>query len=66
VAELVKTPGVTSIQITFYDERFAGSHSMPPGGFRLAVVNSWDLRAGRQVRAGLAALFGIAAQPARN
>ena len=66
VAELVKTPGVTSIQITFHDERFAGSHSMPPGGFRLAVVNSWDLRAGRQVRAGLAALFGIAAQPARS
>ena len=47
VAELLKNPNVTSIQITFHDERFAGSHSMPPGGFRLAVVNCWDLARGQ-------------------
>ena len=34
-------------------------HAMPPGGFRLAVVNCWDLEAGRRVRAELAALFGL-------
>jgi hypothetical protein len=66
VAELLTNPNVTSIQITFHDERFAGSHSMPPGGFRLAVVNCWALRTGKQVRAGLAALFGLAPHVARS
>jgi hypothetical protein len=50
---------VTSIQITFHAYRAAASHVMPPGGFRLAVVNCWDLEAGRRVRAKLAALFGL-------
>ena len=30
---------------------------MPPGGFRLAIVNCWDLDAGRAVRARLRDLF---------
>jgi hypothetical protein len=59
VQELTRTPGVTSIQITFHAFRAAASHAMPPGGFRLAVVNCWDLEAGRRVRAKLAALFGL-------
>ncbi|HSY08662.1 MAG TPA: hypothetical protein VK820_09030 [Steroidobacteraceae bacterium] len=59
VQELIRTPGVTSIQITFHAYRAAASHAMPPGGFRLAVVNCWDLEAGRRVRAKLAALFGL-------
>jgi hypothetical protein len=61
IQELAKTPGVTSIQLTFHEHRAAASHAMPPGGFRLAVVNSWDLAAGCEVRARLAALFGLAA-----
>jgi hypothetical protein len=61
IRALTATAGVTSIQLTFHEHRAADSHSMPPGGFRLAVVNSWDLEAGRQVRAQLAALFGFAA-----
>jgi hypothetical protein len=61
VRELTRTPGVTSIQITFHAHRAAASHAMPPGGFRLAVVNGWDLEAGKHVRAELAALFGLAA-----
>jgi len=32
---------------------------MPPGGFRLAVVNCFDLEAGRAARARLAAFFGV-------
>jgi hypothetical protein len=59
VQELTATPGVTSIQITFHADRAAAAHVMPPGGFRLAVVNCWDLEAGRRVRAELAGLFGI-------
>jgi hypothetical protein len=58
---LTRTRGVTSIQLIFHEHRAASSHTMPPGGFRLAVVNAWDLEAARQVRAALAALFGFAA-----
>jgi hypothetical protein len=60
IEELKRTSGVTSIQITFHAHRAAASHAMPPGGFRLAIVNCWDLEAGRRVRAQLAALFGVA------
>jgi hypothetical protein len=38
---------VTSVQITFHEDRAPESHSMPPGGFRLAIVNGWNLDAGR-------------------
>jgi hypothetical protein len=30
---------------------------MPPGGFRLAVVNGWDLKTGRAARKRLEAEF---------
>jgi hypothetical protein len=30
---------------------------MPPGGFRLAIINGWDLEAGRQARERLALRF---------
>lgn len=39
-------PQVSSLQITFYDKKDAGLHPMPPGGFRLGIVNAWDLQAG--------------------
>ncbi len=38
-------PGVTSVQITFHEDRAPEQHAMPPGGFRLAIVNGFDLRA---------------------
>jgi hypothetical protein len=57
VAELRQRPGVTSIQITFHEDRPPQSHSMPPGGFRLAIVNCYDLEAGRSVRERLALAF---------
>jgi hypothetical protein len=37
------TPGVTSVQITFHQDRDPAWHAMPPGGFRLAIVNGFDL-----------------------
>lgn len=61
IEELKRTSGVTSIQITFHANRVAASHVMPPGGFRLAVINCWDLAAGRRVRARLAQAFGVCA-----
>ena len=51
---LLQAPGVTSIQITFHEDRPGSSHSMPPGGFRLAIINGFDLEAQRGVREQLA------------
>jgi hypothetical protein len=59
LAELARIAGVTSIQITFHAHRAAASHAMPPGGFRLAVVNCWDLESGWRVRTELAKLFDL-------
>lgn len=42
--------GVSSIQITFHDDRPPEMHSMPPGGFRLAIINCWVLETGLQMR----------------
>ncbi len=56
-AALRAHPGISSIQITFDVHGPPERHSMPPGGFRLAIVNCWDLRAGRAVRARLRRLF---------
>ncbi len=57
VEELLRTPEVTSIQITFHEDWPPAAHSMPPGGFRLAIVNCWDLETGFGVREKLALSF---------
>lgn len=57
VDRLSETEGVSSIQITFHEDRPPASHSMPPGGFRLAIVNTFDLEIGRRVREELALSF---------
>ena len=43
VEAIKRTPGVTSVQITFHEDRAPERHAMPPGGFRLAIVNGFDL-----------------------
>ncbi len=43
-------PGVSSVQITFHEEVAPERHAMPPGGFRVAIVNCWDLGAGNEAR----------------
>jgi hypothetical protein len=51
IEDVKHIPGVTSVQITFHEDRPPESHAMPPGGFRLAIVNGYDLDkalAGRQ------------------
>jgi hypothetical protein len=55
VDELVARPGISSVQITFHEDREPRLHAMPPGGFRLAIVNCIDLAAGRAARAMLRA-----------
>jgi len=43
-------PGVSSLQITFYEDVDPHLHSMPPGGSCLAFINCFDLEQGRQAR----------------
>jgi len=57
VAAFLKRPHISSIQITFEDDKPPDAHAMPPGGFRLAIVNCWDLAVGRAARDRLAEFF---------
>jgi hypothetical protein len=61
VADLLTRPAISSLQITFHADKPPAAHAMPPGGFRLAIVNCWDLAAGFAVREKLMQLF--ASQP---
>jgi hypothetical protein len=60
VDELRAAPGVSSVQVTFHADKPPDRHAMPPGGFRLAIVNAWDLDAGRAARERLARWFDVA------
>ena len=50
-------PAVTSLQITFHENKDPAEHPMPPGGFRLGIVNCTDLAAGMIARRKLAEAF---------
>lgn len=54
LAELQRRHAVTSVQITFHEDKPPARHPMPPGGFRLAIVNGWELAAGLAARCELA------------
>jgi hypothetical protein len=57
VDDVRRQPGVSSVQITFFEDKPPKAHSMPPGGFRLAIVNCWTLAAGVEARERLALRF---------
>jgi hypothetical protein len=48
--EVRAMPGVSSVQITFHEDKAPEHHAMPPGGFRLAIVNAHSLEAGQAAR----------------
>jgi hypothetical protein len=50
-------PHVSSLQITFYENKNAADHPMPPGGFRLGLINCWNLQAGFDAIDALATSF---------
>ena len=50
-------PHVNSLQITFHETKNPADHPMPPGGFRLGIVNCTDLAAGENARRELAKAF---------
>ena len=66
VERLRGTEGVSSIQVTFHEDWPPSRHSMPPGGFRLAIVNCFDLEVGRRVREELALSFWSTQQLVRT
>ena len=51
--EIRQAHGVSSVQITFYDD---SQNLMPPGGFRVAVINCHDLVVGKRCRDRILAL----------
>lgn len=53
VTDVRAMDGVSSVQITFHEDKDPALHAMPPGGFRLAIVNATSLDAGRAGRARL-------------
>jgi hypothetical protein len=57
---------VSSVQITFDPDKATEDHVMPPGGFRLAIINTWDLDVGRECRSELAPGFGLGCEQAFN
>jgi hypothetical protein len=57
IDELLGMSGVSSVQITFHEDRDPEWHAMPPGGFRLAIVNGFDFEAGCAAREKLRAFF---------
>ena len=63
VARVRAMPDVSSVQITFHPDRPPALHAMPPGGFRLAIVNARSLAAGQAARAVLAAALLNGASP---
>src|SRR5262245_12478960 len=46
VAQVRQLAEVSSVQITFHEDKDPSGLAMPPGGFRLAVVNAWSLAGG--------------------
>jgi hypothetical protein len=57
VDEVRALPDVSSVQVTFHEDMDPAAHAMPPGGFRLAIVNAWTLDAGKAGRELLRAHF---------
>ena len=55
--QIRRRPGITSVQITFNEDIPVAHHAMPPGGFRLAIVNCRDLETGLRAREDLALSF---------
>jgi len=60
-SEIVAMPGISSLQITFHEDWAAGRHAMPPGGFRVAIINCWDRAAGNAAREQLRSHFAAGA-----
>ena len=59
VEEVERMRGVSSVQITFREDWAPDRHAMPPGGFRLAIVNGVDLPGALAARERLKGHFRV-------
>jgi hypothetical protein len=59
-AKIRAIPQVKSLQITFHEGKAPEDHAMPPGGFRLAVINATKLEAAQLARRRLAEAYSPA------
>ena len=50
IARVAGMAGISSVQITFDEDKPPEQHAMPPGGFRVAIVKCGELAAGRAGR----------------
>ncbi|MGH6815810.1 MAG: hypothetical protein ACREC6_08900 [Hyphomicrobiaceae bacterium] len=66
VEQVLTMPGISSVQTTFHEDRDPALHAMPPGGFRVALVNCLDLAAGQAARKRLAEWFENSAVGSRQ
>ena len=57
IADICRDDQISSVQITFHEDTPPELHAMPPGGFRIAIVNCWNFEAGRAARERLARCF---------
>jgi hypothetical protein len=57
VAMVRDMPGVSSVQISFHEGKKPAEHAMPPGGFRLGIINANTLETGLAARRALASGF---------
>ncbi len=57
IEEVLSMPSVSSVQITFNEDKPGHFHAMPPGGFRLAIVNCSNLNEGLLAREKLRCEF---------
>ena len=57
IEDIRSLPGVSSVQVTFHEDRDPPLHAMPPGGFRLAIINGWNLDVGLAARNRLRMYF---------
>jgi hypothetical protein len=55
--EIRRMTGISSLQITFHENRSLDQHAMPPGGFRVAIINCWSRAAGTAARELLTSFF---------
>jgi hypothetical protein len=58
VEEITRQSEISSVQITFHENVAPDRHAMPPGGFRVAIVNCWDRVSGNAARDLLRSHFG--------
>lgn len=57
IESFLESDEISSIQLPFYEGVDCSEHSMPPGGFRVGIINGYSLKSCLSVRTSLKLLF---------